>query len=83
MEKDNCDLDFQPPKKKAKHTNIAIDKRFAEVKCAYEVAEINTKGYVLLNTAKNITPGLCEYLKSGIVLETRSVMMMKYVVWMY
>lgn len=32
MEKDNCDLDSQPPKQKAKHTKVVIDKRFAEVK---------------------------------------------------
>jgi len=40
MEKDNCDLDIQPPKKKAKHTKVAIDRHFAEVKGADEMAEI-------------------------------------------
>lgn len=51
MEKENCDPDFQPPKKKAK---VGINKHFAEAKGADEVAEI-TKGYVPLNTAKNTT----------------------------
>lgn len=85
MEKDNCDLDFQLPKKKAKRTKVAIDKRFAEVKGADQVAEI-TKGYIVCTyfwILPRIPPGVCEYLKSGVVLETRSAFMMKYVVRMY
>ena len=81
MEKENWDPDFQPPRKKAKRTKVAIDKCFAEAKRADEVAEI-TKGYVPPNTAKN-PPGLCEYSKSGVVLGIRNVLVMKYVVRMY
>ena len=52
--KENWDPDFQPPRKKAKRTKVAIDKRFDEAKGADEVAGI-TKGYVPPNTAKNTT----------------------------
>ena len=54
MEKENWDPDFQPPKKKARHTKVTIDKRFAKAKTVDEVADI-TKGFVSPNTAKNTT----------------------------
>ena len=78
MEKENWDPDFQPPRKKAKRTKVAIDKRFAEAKRADEVAEI-TKGYVLL-ILPGIPPGLCEYSKSGVVLGIRNVLVMNWAI---
>ena len=76
MEKENCDPDFQPPKEKAK---VGINKHFAKAKGADEVAEI-TKGYVPLNTAKNTTRAMQVF---KVVLKTRNVLVMKYVVRMY
>lgn len=56
MEKENWDPDFQPPKKKARHTNlkVTINKRFAKAKTVDEVADI-AKGFIPSTTAKNTT----------------------------
>ena len=75
MEKKNWDPDFQPPKK-ARRTKVTIDKRFAKAKIVDEVAL--PKG-LYLQIPPKILPGLCEYLKSGVVCETRTVLVMIYV----
>ena len=76
MEKENWDPDFQPPTKNARCTKITIDKHFAKAKTVDEVAL--PKGSYLQIPPK-ILPGLCEYLKSGVVCETRTVLVMRYV----
>ena len=77
MEKENWDPDFQPPKKKARCTKVMIDKHFAKAKTVDEVADI-TKGSYLQLPPKILT-GLIEYLKSGVVRKTRTVLVMRYV----